>query len=72
MDASEIAAPGPVVRWIEGTDLEMAPRRPLTVTFDVGTQGGRVLYTSYHTASACPTTGFWPQERVLEYLIFEL
>lgn len=43
---------------------------PLTVTRDHGE--GRLLYSSYHTAHSCPTQGFWPQERVLQYLVFEL
>ena len=43
---------------------------PLTATQDRG--DGRILYSSYHTAHSCPTTGFWPQERVLQYLVFEL
>jgi hypothetical protein len=38
---------------------------PLVITFELGDQGGRVLFTSYHTSEACPSTGFWPQERVL-------
>lgn len=44
--------------------------RPLTITKTVGS--GRVLYSSYHTAHSCPTTGAWPQERVLQYLVFEV
>lgn len=58
--------------WIEGpvdfgasTDVV----RPLTASRRVGT--GCVLYSSYHTSHSCPTTGFWPQERVLQYLVFE-
>ena len=43
---------------------------PLTVSLDQGL--GRILYSSYHTAHSCPTLGFWPQERVLQYLVFEL
>jgi hypothetical protein len=43
---------------------------PLTVTREEG--DGRILYTSYHTAHSCPTTGFWPQERILQYLVFKL
>jgi hypothetical protein len=43
--------------------------RPLTASKRVGS--GCVLYSSYHTSHSCPTTGFWPQERVLQYLVFE-
>lgn len=43
--------------------------RPLTATRRVG--DGCVLYSSYHTSHSCPTKGFWPQERVLQYLVFE-
>jgi hypothetical protein len=43
--------------------------RPLTATRRVG--DGCVLYSSYHTSHSCPTEGFWPQERVLQYLVFE-
>ncbi|OVE82792.1 hypothetical protein BVY03_00070 [bacterium K02(2017)] len=45
-------------------------RMPLTVTQEKGE--GRILYSSYHTAHSCLTKGFWPQERVLQYLVFEL
>lgn len=45
--------------------------RPLTVSRSVGTNGGKILYSSYHSAHTCPTTGFWPQERILQYLVFE-
>lgn len=72
MDGPEASPDGPVTQWVQGTDLEGAPLRPLTITFEVGDQGGRVLYTSYHTADTCPTEGFWPQERILQYLVFEL
>jgi len=43
---------------------------PLTATKDV--EEGRILYSSYHTAHSCTTPGFWPQERILQYLVFEL
>ena len=43
--------------------------KPLTVTFPVG--AGKVLYTSYHTEPS-PEAGFLPQERILQYLVFEL
>jgi hypothetical protein len=70
IDGVEADAPAEVTEWVVGTDLEGASLRPLTVTFDVGL--GRVLFTSYHTAGTCPSTGFWPQERILEFLVFAL
>lgn len=58
--------------WLKGviSSYDGVNDLPLTMTKDIGE--GRVLYSSYHTAHSCPTTGFWPQERVLEYLIFEM
>ena len=44
--------------------------RPLTVSFGVGQ--GRVTYTSYHTEPGGLANGFLPQERVMQYLVFEL
>ncbi len=43
--------------------------KPLTLTFSSGS--GRVLYSSYHT-SGTPHPYFMPQERILQYLIFEM
>jgi hypothetical protein len=64
--------------WISsgaGVDFDGVINRPLTVsrygTADASLGTGRVFYSSYHTADSCPTTHFWPQERVLEYLIFQ-
>jgi len=45
--------------------------RPLTISMDMSAGGGRIVYSSYHTADQCASLGFWPQERVLQYLIFE-
>lgn len=70
VDSEEADAPSDITEWIIGTDLEGAVQRPLTVTFDLNF--GRVLFTSYHTALSCPSNGFWPQERVLQFLVFEL
>mgnify|MGYP005755479561 CR=1 FL=1 len=44
-------------------------QRPLTVSFPHGQ--GRVTYTSYHTEPGFGT-GLQPQERILQYLVFEL
>ena len=67
--------PAPVI-WITANnfDLKAAPNnpdpRPLTVTQDYGSNGGQIIYSSYHTAHSCPTLTFWPQERVMQFLIF--
>ncbi len=58
--------------WIQGpVDFSGGSdeTRPLTASRAV--DEGCVLYSSYHTSHSCPTTGFWPQERVLQYLVFE-
>ncbi len=61
--------------WIAGgtgaNAVDGLDNRPLTVSMGIGTNGGTATYSSYHTADTCPTLGFWPQERVLQYLIFE-
>jgi hypothetical protein len=45
---------------------------PLTSQFDVSACG-RVVYSSYHTAGGTVTPGnLLPQERILEYLVFEV
>lgn len=63
-----------VKTWASGpvtfTGQSEAVQRPLTVSFGVGQ--GRVSYTSYHTEPDAPTQGFMPQERVMQYLVFEL
>lgn len=60
--------------WLEGpvqfTGSSGTVTRPLTVTKTVGS--GKILYSSYHTSHSCPTSGVWPQERVLQYLVFEV
>jgi len=62
--------------WIQGPvtfgSTTTATTRPLTISRPIGSSGGKVLYSSYHTAHSCPTSGFWPQERVLQYLVFEV
>jgi hypothetical protein len=45
---------------------------PLTTQFDVSSCG-RVIYSSYHTAGGNVSPGnLLPQERILEYLMFEV
>ncbi len=62
--------------WLEGpvtfSAQSTAVTRPLTITRAIGSNGGEVLYSSYHSAHSCATSGFWPQERVLQYLVFEV
>ena len=60
--------------WIssgEDDTRDFPANQPLTVSQSVGSKGGMVVYSSYHSAEACRTITFWPQERVLQYLIFE-
>lgn len=61
---------GPVDYYDPDTFLSSQADVPLSVTRSQGE--GEILYSSYHTAHSCPTQGFWPQERVLQYLVFEL
>lgn len=60
---------GPV-QWYDWESGDGIGVKPLTLTFIHGM--GKVLYTSYHTEEENPSTDFWPQERVLQYLVFEL
>ncbi len=60
--------------WISsgaGVAFDGMDNRPLTASMSQGDNGGLLVYSSYHTAHSCPTPTFWPQERVLQYLIFE-
>jgi hypothetical protein len=74
MDGVEDTEEGASVKvWVEA-DLSAGGAEPdvvpLTVTFNVGE--GRVLFTSYHSSPGSSDDAFLPQERVLEYLVFEL
>lgn len=53
------------VEWVEGG----SGTKPLTASFSVGS--GKVIYSSYHTIEDEHTTEFHPQERILQYLVFE-
>jgi Bacterial Ig domain len=69
-----IEAVGPAVKvWVTGDVTygfpEATNNRPVTVTF--GSGDGTVLFSSYHTESS-PVPGLTPQDRVLQYLIFEV
>lgn len=59
--------------WISSgsTIMDSLVNRPLTISLDIGNNGGRVVYSSYHTAQSCPTVTFWPQERVMQYLVLD-
>lgn len=52
------------VEWTEGSGV-----RPLTLSFKAGE--GSVFYSSYHTVESEFTPNWRPQERVLQYLVFE-
>ncbi len=72
MDQKHTGAGADTFVWIEG-EVDFGGMtgivRPLTASKRVG--DGCVLYSSYHTSHSCESTGFWPQERVLQYLVFE-
>lgn len=53
--------------WIQG-EVE-GVSIPLTVSFDSGS--GKVVYSSYHTLHGSSMQGWFPQERVLQYLVFK-
>ncbi|MBI3897773.1 MAG: carboxypeptidase regulatory-like domain-containing protein [Gammaproteobacteria bacterium] len=59
------------VSWYSGPTLTETTSgvKPLTLNFTVG--AGKVLFSSYHT-SGSPHTHFLAQERILQYLIFEI
>ena len=71
---------------IKSRDGSINGTRPLTVTFNFE-NCGKILYTSYHTEgrddellsflpkpypSYCGTGAWSPQDRILEYLIFDI
>lgn len=71
----------PAITWLRGQTN--GADRPLTVTFDypLSPSCGRVLYSSHHTRGHVPPgvaypaycpVDIIPQERVLEYLLFEV
>jgi hypothetical protein len=69
------SAPSAVRVWAQGPVVfgaqTAAVNRPLTVSFAVGS--GRVTYTSYHTEPEfAGSNEFLPQERILQFLVFEL
>lgn len=64
------------VEWFTGMMGVTMPagRRPLTIRADVPGGCGRVLFSSYEVdnRTASPTAPLTAQERVLEYMVFEL
>lgn len=67
-----VSDPQAVKMWVDGTvDFfgSVGVVKPLTVSFSYGK--GKVLYTSYHTSEE-PHSGVEPQERILQYLMFEM
>lgn len=59
--------------WLSSgsTTMDGLTNRPLTISMSIGSSGGKIVYSSYHTANTCASTTFWPQERALEFLILE-
>jgi hypothetical protein len=60
-----------VTVWVRG-DVSFGGTsgvKPLTLTFPAG--NGKMFYSSYHTESI-PHPYFLPQERILQYLLFEI
>ena len=64
------------VSWYTGTTIGPSAAHPLTAQFDVvndnGQRCGRAAFTSYHMQSTGSGGTLSPQERVLEYLLFQL
>lgn len=53
---------------VKSVDYEQTFIKPLTTSFNVGE--GRVFFSSYHSENH-GSAGLLPQERILQYLIFE-
>lgn len=75
MNGAQANPPSAVKTWVQGPVTFFGQStpvvRPLTMTFGAGS--GRVTYTSYHTESGfSASSGFLPQERILQFLVFEL
>lgn len=71
MDGAHSALADAVFEHVGGVIPDINTQdRPLSVTFAFGE--GQVIYSSYHTVHEGEAgEGFYPQERVLQYLIFE-
>lgn len=58
------------VSWYHaGTFNLTSGAKVLTAEFPAGS--GKVIYSSYHTVEEDPSPGWKPQERILQYLVFE-
>lgn len=71
IDGAHSGASSDVTQWVEG-DVAWSGGsgvRPLTVSFQAG--NGSVFYSSYHTVESEHTPNWRPQERVLQFLVFE-
>lgn len=71
MDGAHDTPPAPVNFYVSGavsTANESESVKPLTASFSVGE--GKVFYSSYHTEDR-DSIYFLPQERVLQFLVFE-
>lgn len=71
MDGAHDATAAPVNFYVSGivsTSNETESVKPLTASFRVG--DGKVFYSSYHTEDR-DSVYFLPQERVLQFLVFE-
>jgi len=60
-----------LVEWYDYVDFNIKHSgvKPLTASFVVGS--GKVVFSSYHTVEEVGGKGWKPQERILQYLIFE-
>lgn len=70
--AVQVAVAPSVKTWVEGSVVAASDPEavaPLTVSFQAGS--GKVLYSSYHTEET-PSAAFTGNDRVLEYLLFEV
>ena len=73
MEGAHSALASVVSAHVSGIVPDVGPpdqERPLSVAFPFGE--GQVIYSSYHTVhEGESSTSFYPQERVLQYLVFE-
>lgn len=58
------------VQWGDYTGQQFSGIKPLTVMFDIGL--GTVLFSSYHVHDNGQEQQLLPQERILQYLVFEM
>jgi hypothetical protein len=74
MKSAHPAKQADVRTWVSGPvtffDQSTPVVRPLTMSFPAGL--GRVTYTSYHNEPGGGAAGYIPQERILQFIVFEL